>query len=603
VDRAGNVFVADTDNDTIRKVTPDGVVTTLAGLAGFYGRTDGTGAEARFDHPFGVVVDDTGNVFVADRGNYSVRKVTPAGVVTTIANGNYDTDFSVYDVAVDSAGTVFFADADKNTIRKVAPNGVVSTLAGSPGLSGSADGTGSAARFYNPYGLTVDHGGNVIVADTNNHRIRKVTPSGVVTTIAGGVQICGQNGGANALCLPTDVAVDSAGNLFVTDENSVRTVAPNGVVGTVAGVANSRGSADGTGSAARFSAPSGLAADPSGNLFVADANNGTIRKLTAAGVVTTVAGTADGSGTADGVGSAARFQRTSGVAMDSAGNVLVADTYNQTIRKIAPDGTVTTLAGAPDVVGSADGTGASARFSDPEGLAVDSAGNAFVADRANNTIRKITPAGVVTTLAGSAGAKGHVDGTGSAARFYYPWGVAVDSAGNVFVADAYNNAVRKVTPAGVVTTVAASTDATEPAARLGMPMGVAVDSAGNVFVADTYNHAIRKVTPAGVVSTLAGMVGTLGTADGTGPDARFFLPRNLTVDGAGNVLVADTNSGTIRKVTPAGVVTTVVGTAGRIGVQLGRLPASLGQVFGVTVTSSGNLIMTTENAVLDAILP
>ncbi len=297
-----------------------------------------------------------------------------------------------------------------------------------------------------------------------------------------------------------------------------------------AGQPGGLGNADGTGSNARFYYPSGVAVDSAGNVYVADNANSTIRKVTPAGVVTTLAGSAGSSGTNDGVGSAARFSSPNGVAVDSAGNVYVADTGNQTIRKVTPAGVVTTLAGSPGQTGSSDGTGSSAKFSQPFGVAVDSAGNVYVADYYNDTIRKVTPAGVVTTLAGSPGQTGSSDGTGSNARFYYPRGVAVDSAGNVYVADYYNSTIRKVTPAGVVTTLAGSprhagsSDGTGSNARFFWPYGVAVDSAGNVYVADTGNSTIRKVTPAGVVTTLAGSPGQSGSSDGTGSNARFDHP-------------------------------------------------------------------------------
>ena len=289
------------------------------------------------------------------------------------------------------------------------------------------------------------------------------------------------------------------------------------------------GNADGTGSAARFIEPYGVAVDSAGNVFVTDSANFTIRKVTPAGVVTTLAGSAGSSGSADGTGSAARFggipgygEGPNGVAVDNAGNVFVADGGNNTIRKVTPAGVVTTLAGLAGSSGSADGAGSTARFYGPTGVAVDSAGNVFVADVGNDTIRRVTPAGVVTTLAGLAGSSGSADATGSAARFNAPSGVAVDSAGNVFVADAGNGTIQEVTPAGVVTTLAGragyagTDDGTGSAARFGWyhntvhgyyiagPTGVAVDGAGNVFVVDTDNCTIRKVTPAGVVTTLTG---------------------------------------------------------------------------------------------------
>jgi hypothetical protein len=261
---------------------------------------------------------------------------------------------------------------------------------------------------------------------------------------------------------------------------------------------------------------------------------------------TTLAGTAGGS---------------NGVAVDGFGNVYVAD---DTIRKITNGGGVTTLAGTTGVAGSADGTGSAAQFNRPAGVAVDSAGNLYVAELGNNTIRKITSGGVVTTLAGTAGIVGSADGTGSAAQFNQPYGLAVDNAGNVYVADTYNSTIRKVTPDGVVTTLAGlagntgSADGTGSAARFGRPTGVAVNSTGNVYVADS-NGTVRKITSNGVVTTLAGTAGIGGSADGTGSAAQFMGLNGIAVDNAGNVYVTDPQNYTIRKITSGGVVTTLAG--------------------------------------------
>jgi sugar lactone lactonase YvrE len=306
-------------------------------------------------------------------------------------------------------------------------------------------------------------------------------------------------------------------------------------------------------------------------------------------------------GTQDGTGADARFgNNPAGVAVDSAGNVYVADVDNFTIRKITPNGVVTTLAGTAGMFGSADGTGAAARFSFTQGVAVDSAGNVYVADGFNATIRKVTPTGVVTTLAGTAGMPGSADGTGAVARFYSPSGVAVDSAGNVYVAD--ESTIRKVTPAGVVTTLAGSANASGSAdgtgadARFNIPDSLALDSAGNVYVVDEFNFTIRKVTPTGGVTTLAGTAGMFGSADGTGGSARFDFPHGVAVDSAGNVYVADTHNSTVRKITPAGATTTIVGTPGMSGILLGATPR-LDFPLGLAIVGD-SIIIADHNSIL-----
>ena len=341
------------------------------------------------------------------------------------------------------------------------------TLAGDAGTAGSTDGIGRAARFNNPNGVAVDSAGNVYVADAGNHTIRKVAPTGVVTTLAGLAGSLGSadgKGSAARFFQPSGLAVGSAGNLYVADSgnHTIRLVTSAGKVTTLAGMAGSPGNNDGPSSAAQFCDPHDVAVDRAGNVFVADKANQRIRKVTTTGIVETIAGPTgmpfDRVGWRDGAGHEARFNYPWSVAVDLAGNVFVADRDNDTIRKVTPAGVVTTFAGTAQIgwtnVGTAtyfrlpsrDGTGTAVQFGAPSGVTVDNAGNLYVADQAHSTIRMVTPAGMVTTLAGKADVVGSADGTGSAALFHYPNGIAVDRAGAVYVADTSNHTVRKGIP-------------------------------------------------------------------------------------------------------------------------------------------------------------
>jgi hypothetical protein len=610
-DDAGNLYVADSANNAIRKITTNGLVTTVAGVAGAAGSADGAGAAARFRSPYGIARDSSGNLYVADRVNHLIRKITPAGVVSTLAGlaqtpGTADgTNSSArfrlpQAIAVDSANNVFVADTGNHTIRKITPDGVVTTFAGVAGSSGSVDKTGTAAKFNSPVGLAFDGNGNLYVADTGNHTLRKITPNGAVTTLAGLAGSPGSNNGTNASARfnsPFGLVVNGA-NIYVADtgNHTIRNVTLTGVVTTLAGGAGVSGSTDATGLSARFNFPVGVAFDVNTNLFVTDFGNDTLREISPELAVTTFVGLPGGSGSADGSGNLARFSFPSAVTTDSDGNTYVADQSNDTIRKIAPDGTVTTIAGAANSVGTNNGTALNARFNSLAGLAFDPSGNLIILDTANQMVRKMSPLGEVSTLAGLPGTSGTNDGAGSNARFSTPFGLAVDTNGMIYVGDTHNHTIRKITPDGTVTTfagsvgVAGNLDANGLAAQFSFPEQMAFDNNQNLFVMNEGTSTIRKITPGGDVITFAGNSGTAGSADGTGTNATFSSPFGLAADASGNLFVADTVNQTIRKITPAGVVTTIAGAPGVPGSADGTgSDARFSQPEGMAVDIQGNV--------------
>jgi len=464
-------------------------------------------------------------------------------------------------------GNIYVADAGNDTIRKIAPSGMVTTVAGSPGSAGWQDGPATTALFNDPTGVALDSAGDIYVADFGNDSIRRIGPDGTVTTFAGNPSNVGENDGVGFYAAfegPCAITADGAGVLFVADyyNNEIRRITPSATVTTFAGTNDVCGSADGTGSAARFNMPWQVCLDSLGRLYVADTQNNTIRMVDRNGVVTTVAGTAGANniggtpGSADGQGPAAQFYQPDGVAIDSQGNIYVADTGNATIRKITPSGWVSTIAGIPHQFGAVDGPAASAKFLGPGELALDSIGNLYISD-GGCTIRKLGTDGVVTTIAGQAGVQGYADGPGASALFSNLTGLATDANGNIYGAD--GSSIRVITPAGIVKTLAGNpppppiisvnppiidwSDGAGSAATFQGPRGVAVDAAGNVFVADSLDCAIRRVTPDGTVTTVAGQPFPLvGWADGIGSAAAFYVPSGIAVGTDGTLWIADNST-------------------------------------------------------------
>ena len=569
MDPAGNLFVADTNNNVIRKVDTSGNVTTLAGGGGTgstgSGYIDDTGAAAAFNTPQGVAVDASGNVYVADTYNNKIRKIDISGNVTTLASGF---GFSwPAGVAVDSLGNIYVADTGSNVIRSIDTFGSVATIAGS-GYTGSSDGQGTAASFNTPQGIAVDASGNLYVADSTNSAIRKIDTSGNVTTLAGAGTSGFLNGQGTAARFsnPQGVAVDASGNVYVADSTNgaIRKVDTSANVTTLAG-GGGRGSSDGQGVAAKFWNPQSVVVGLSGSIYVADTSNNTIRKIDSSGNVTTTAGEAATSGSTDGQGAGASFTVPTAVAVGASGSIYVVDTGNAAIRKIDPMGAVTTFASG---------------FSSPTGVAVGASGYVYVADSDDNAIYRVGAFGTRTALAGQ--------------YSYVPNGVALDSSSNVYVADQANQTVWKIGATGTVTALAGQGQYA--------PSAVAVDASGNVYVADTDNYAIQKVDTAGNVTILAGQY--------------YYVPSGVAVDASGNVYVVDRLDHTVWRIDPAGNVLALLVEPGatQYGLATGLLAdgappplpggyGSLSQPTGIAVTTDGDLVITDGNAVMQITAP
>ncbi|MBI5689584.1 MAG: hypothetical protein HZC55_05760 [Verrucomicrobia bacterium] len=748
LDTAGNLYVADANNHTIRKITPAGVVTTVAGMARNPGHGDGVGLAAQFHAPEGIAIDLFQNLYVTETGGYTLRRIATyggaSGLMTwgpfqvwrmagdprypvlqdgplatamfdrprsvAVANGNQGnggflviaenspylrkvtpglplsqfapelgsvsrlagsaflnpidgTGSSAWigkygAIAADATGTFWFADNEGSMVRRVSSSGIVTTIAGSRWQEGAVDGTGSAARFRNPSGIAVEPagatGGWVYVADTGNGLVRRVgSTSGTVTTLAGATNNPGPQEGRGSRAgfgSVSAIATDGQGTLYVADRIAhviwkgvraglfpVPANAPRILRPPVSRTAELRASAefrpiitpsnsvtttyqwhlDGApipGATAFFHYISIVEPRHAGT-YTVTATNADGRVTSRPAILTVVPSTIHygprlrvttfaGStlGTVDGSLASAQFRWPRAVAFDRNRNLYVVDSSAPVVRKITPEGVVSTLAGSPTSVGQyADGVGSAARFSNLAGVAVDAAGNVFVSDSSNNSIRRITPSGVVTTFAGSPRSPGARDGTGTAASFDGPENLVFDRAGNLYVVDSRNDTLRKITPGGVVTTLAgkaytgavnSSTDGTGSAAHFYGPRGLTIDGADNLYVADTSNGVIRRVTLAGVVTTVAGLARNPGMADGKGSDARFYAPVGIAADLAGNLYVSDRD--TIRRVTREGVVTTVAGLRDTVGNEDGdgsqaRLRSPQG--LAVDRTDSGDLFI------------
>lgn len=727
-DAQGNLYIAETFNDRIRKVNAsDGKISTVAGGAGNgYAGDGGPATAARLNCPTGVAVDAQGNIYIADRDNHRIRRVAAAdGLITTFAgtgtpgsNGdNGDAKlaqlYSPFRVLLDKQGNLLIADTDNHRIRKVGTDGAITTIAGTGVLGAAGDGgLATNAQLNGPEGMALDSEGNLFIADTNNHKLRRiVASSGIITTIAGtGIRgATGDGGDATAarLGFPEGVWVDGQNNVFIADtfNDRVRRIsAADGRIATVAGNGLNGYSGDGTSATGtRLNCPTEIITDTAGRLLIADRDNHRVRIVqavpsgdttpptivltapttnptfttsvspltlngtamdangvvqvqwvndrgfsgTASGtnawaalniplllgtnnvtvtaidisgntnsvqlavtfnppqLISTLAGTGTFGGAGDGGAAvAAQLFSPRAVAVDGQGNVYVADTQNHRIRKIAPSGVITTIAGTGFLGSSGDGGPATeATLNEPRSVITDSIGNVYIGDFRNNRVRKVTVDGKISTVAGTGvdGERGDGD-LATQAQLSSPYGLALDAQGNLYIADAGNNRVRKVNASdGKISTVAGSGNAgfsgdggAATAARLYFPTGVAVDRQGNLYILDLGNYRLRKVNASdGNISTSAG-TGVPGYNGDDIPASKAQINETLliTTDAAGDLYLADYLNQRIRKITlSTGVITTVAGSG--LGGFSGDNGAPATALFnfptGVTVDAQGNL--------------
>lgn len=555
VDSVGSVYIADTSNNRVRKVSPTGIISTVAGstaLVGFSG-DGGPAVDAGLDGPIAVAVDIVGNIYILDVVNLRIRKVTTDGVIQTIA-GNGAQGYSgdggpaiqtslgaqVGGLCVDGSGNVYLSTSGANSyrIRKISFDGIIATVAGT-GISGVSGVGGAAvnAQLYSPRGVAVDGAGDIFIADTE--RILEVSPAGVLTSIAGGAtQGYAGDGGPAASALfksAISVAVDSNGNIFIADffNDRIRHISANGIITTIGGEGSASYSGDGgLAVLAQLNTPLAVASDSSGVIYIADYLNNRVRKVTSDGIIATVAG--GGSATSVSINDPATsiaLGRVSGVAVDDTGEIFLSDSDNACVWKVGANGTISRYAGNGIQGFSGDGgPAASAALHTPWGLALDRAGNLYIADEIGNRVRRVSPDGIISTFAGNGiGSYSGDGGPAAGAGLNFPQSIAVDALGNVYITDRNNSRIRMVSPSGVITTVAGSSS-------IAFPSGIVADGGGNLFVSDGAH--IFKLTN-GTVTTIAGYLIDVYAGDGGPATSAGLGPTGLALGSGGAIYEAD----------------------------------------------------------------
>lgn len=572
---------------------------TIETAAGIAGVGDGhTAPQVLLFDPQAMVFDSNGNMFVADRSHNRIRRIgivatTVAGTGIPGSSGDGEQAQSARldspsDVAVDREGNIDIADTNNHKVRRVSSSGVITTIAGTGSVGSTGDGGPAVdAELGRIEGIVRDAAGNLYIADTSNHRIRKVDQAGEITTVAGtGTPgFSGDGGPATEAQLdsPVGVAVGRAGTLLagavlfadfgnhriraITD-GVITTVAGNGVVGF--------GGDGGQATAAELGQPRRIGLDQGGSLFVTQWTGHRVRRINASGVIATVAGAGFGLEGDGGPAVDALMRSPEGIAAGTSGTFFISDAGNHRIRRVAV-GKINTFAGRSHHGGDG-GPGTEARVFMPYGIEADVQANLYVADALNFRVRKLTfsgldvskgaPASTITTIAGT-GVSGFSGdgGDGDAAQLGEPRDVAIDSEGSVYIADRVNHRIRRLGANGVITTYGGNGSqgfsgdgGAATAASLNNPSAVAVDSQRNVFVADTGNDRIRRITPQGTITTIVGTgVGGFGGDGGAATQARIDSPTGVEVDGSGNLFISDTSNRRVRMVSAGGFITTVAG--------------------------------------------
>jgi sugar lactone lactonase YvrE len=609
------------------KVDTSGVLTRIAGTgrAAFSG-DGGAAIDAglNLDPEFtGIAVDSTGTVYISDTANNRVRRITVDGTISTIVGNGTATNSgdggpatmagiaSPTGLVLDSAGQLYVATT--STIRMISSSGVITTIVGT-GLSGYSGDGGPAlgARLSSPSGLAFDASGNLYIADSGNNCIRKVTPAGTITTVAGnGIQGYAGDGGLASLAelsSPTGIAVDYQGGLLIADDfnNRIRKVSAQGLISTVAGDGSDSSTTDGVlATTTGLEAPLAVAVDANGNLFIADYGNCRIREVPGNGTITTVAGNGVYSYSTDGVPATSVFLGDpEGVTTDSNGNVYIADSQNNRIRKVSGSGTISTFAGDGTAGNSGDGGSATlAQLWNPNDVLMGTSGNLYIAVGLYGVVRMVSSSGIITTLAGNTGYFDTQEGgSPTATGLSFPVGLGEDAYGNLYVADSGGQRVFRISPLGFIATVAGNGIASyagdgQPAvaATLYDPSGVAADAYGDIFVADTDNNCIREVNAGGMMSTFAGTCAQPGYAGDGGPAslAKLNSPYAVAVDSSGDVWIADSANSRIRMVSPAGIISTVAGNgvSGYTGDGGPATSAEIGFVVGLSIDSVGRVYL------------